>query len=141
MSKIVLAFGCVFLLAACASITKGTTQVVSVTTPGVNGATCTLTSGAIGSKVVVTPGTVTLDKSQEAVNVRCTKECYLDGAAIISSNTEGMTAGNVILGGVIGLGIDAASGAMNKYASDTQIIMVADPACRKPEPPPVKKRR
>ena len=40
------------LLAACATITKGTTQVVAVNTPGVNGASCTLTSPAIGSLMV-----------------------------------------------------------------------------------------
>jgi hypothetical protein len=35
--------GLFLLLAACATLTKGTTQVVAVNTPGVNGATCTLT--------------------------------------------------------------------------------------------------
>ena len=32
------------------------------------------------------------------------------GSSIIPSNTEAMAAGNVIFGGVIGLGVDAASG-------------------------------
>lgn len=126
-------------VAACATIVKGTTQVVAVNTPGVPAATCTLTSPAIGSRIVVTPGTTTLEKSKENVAVRCTKECYLDGAGVIPSNLQAMTAGNIIVGGVIGLGVDAASGAMNEYAPEVQVLMQPDPACTKAEPP--KRRR
>ena len=79
---------------------------------------------------VVTPATVTLPKGQDNIKVACKKECFADGVGIISSNVEGMTAGNVILGGVIGLGVDAATGAMNKYTEQNQIVMVASPGCR-----------
>jgi hypothetical protein len=51
---------------------------------------------------------------------------------------EGMTAGNIILGGVIGLGVDAASGAMNKYTPEIQVIMTPIAGCRpagEPVPP------
>jgi hypothetical protein len=132
-----------FALAACASITKGTTQVVAVNTPGVPGATCTLTSEAIGSQLVVTPGTVTLEKSKDSVAVRCTKECYADGAGVIASNMEAMTAGNIILGGPIGLGVDAASGAMNKYTPEIQVVMTPIQGCRPAgsAPPPHSKKR
>ena len=136
-----IALSSALLLAACATITKGTTQVVAVNTPGVIGATCTLTSSAVGTRVVVTPGTILLDKGQEAVAVRCTKECYNDGAGIISSNMEAMTAGNIIFGGVIGIGVDAASGAMNKYSPDIQVIMTPIPGCRpagEPAPSPAR---
>jgi hypothetical protein len=37
-------------VAGCATITRGTNQVVAVNTPGVPGATCTLTSSAIGTQ-------------------------------------------------------------------------------------------
>ena len=39
-----------------------------------------------------------------------------------------MSAGNVLLGGVIGLGVDAASGAMNKYPDIVTVAMVPDTA-------------
>jgi hypothetical protein len=42
---------------------------------------------------------------------------------VLASETEIMTAGNVVFGGVIGLGIDAASGAMNKYQPGVEIAM------------------
>jgi hypothetical protein len=99
----------------CATMTRGTTQVVAINTPGVPGATCTLSSSSIGTQTAVTPGTVTLQKGRDNVSVHCSKECYQDGAGVIASNMEGMTAGNILLGGVIGIGVDAASGAMNSY--------------------------
>jgi hypothetical protein len=133
-----------FALAACATITRGTTQTVAVNTPGVPGATCTLTSTAIGSLLVVTPGTISLEKSQESVAVRCTKECYMEGGGVIASNMEAMTAGNIILGGVVGLGVDAASGAMNKYTPEIQVMMVPIQGCRpagSPSPAPPRNKK
>jgi uncharacterized protein YceK len=118
------------ILSGCATITKGTTQSLAINTPGAPGAQCTLTSSAIGSRSVVTPATIVLDKSKDAIAVRCQKECYQDGSAIIASNTETMTAGNVVAGGVIGLGIDAATGAMNKYNDQTDVAMVPIQGCR-----------
>jgi hypothetical protein len=41
-----------------------------------------------------------------------------------------MTAGNIIAGGVVGLGIDAASGAMNKYNDQTDVAMIPIQGCR-----------
>jgi len=117
------------LLSACATITRGTTQTVSVTTPGVPDATCTLTSSAVGTKVVRTPATITLEKGRESVAVHCTKECYTDGTGVIASDFEPMVAGNIVLGGAIGLGVDAASGAMNKYAPEAQVVMTPIPGC------------
>jgi hypothetical protein len=59
-----------------------------------------------------------------------TKECYQPGTAIIPSNIEGMTAGNLLFGGVIGIGVDAASGAMNKYPPQTDVVMAAMQGCK-----------
>ncbi len=119
-----------FLLSGCATITKGTTQAITLDTPGAPGAQCTLVSEGIGTKVVQRPATLTLDKSQSAISVTCKKECFQDGIGIIASNTETMTAGNLLLGGVIGLGVDAASGAMNKYNANNQIAMVKVSGCQ-----------
>lgn len=117
-------------LAGCATITKGTTQTISVDTPGVPGAACTLSSEGISTVNLVTPATVTVDKSKHAINIRCKKECYQDGVAIASSNTESMTAGNILVGGVVGLGVDAVSGAMNKYNEQNIVALVPVPGCR-----------
>lgn len=117
-------------ISGCATITKGTTQAVALSTPGAVGAQCTLNSAAIGTKVVTTPATITLDKSQESISVLCKKECFQDGGTVIASNTETMAAGNLLVGGVVGLGVDAMSGAMNKYNPDNQIAMVPIAGCK-----------
>lgn len=126
----IILFGLV-AVAGCATITRGTTQTVAINTPGVTGATCVLTSSAVGTMTVTTPAAVTLSKGSDSVIVRCNKDCYNEGSGVLSSNLEGMTAGNLIIGGVIGLGVDAASGAMNKYAPQVDITMVPNNSCRR----------
>jgi hypothetical protein len=120
-------------LMGCATITKGTTQTIAVDTPGVPGAVCTIQTQS-GPRGVTTPGSVVLDKSSASLPITCTKECYVMGSSIIPSGTEAMAAGNVLLGGVIGLGVDAASGAMNKYPDVVTVAMSPDPACGAPAP-------
>jgi hypothetical protein len=132
-AKIVCAVGC-------ATITKGTTQTIAVDTPGVPGATCTIQTPS-GPRGLTTPGNVTLDKQSAALAISCTKACYLPATSMIPSNTESMAAGNVLLGGVIGLGVDAASGAMNKYPDLVTVAMVPDQACGPPRQPPRRSRR
>jgi hypothetical protein len=56
------------------------------------------------------------------------------GSSIIPSNTETMAAGNVVFGGFIGLGVDAATGAMNKYPDIVTVAMTPDPACQPASP-------
>src|SRR6476646_2027373 len=119
------------LLFGCATMTKGTTQSVAVDTPGVPGATCTIQTQS-GPQTVTTPGSIVLSKGSAALPIQCTKECYSAGSSIIPSNTETMAAGNVIFGGPIGLGVDAMSGAMNKYPDFVPVAMTPDPACQSP---------
>lgn len=133
------------LLVGCATITKGTTQTVAIDTPGVAGASCTITTQE-GPQLVQTPGTVTLKKGSEPLPILCTKACYVNGQSIIPSNAEAMAAGNVIFGGVIGLGVDAVSGALNKYPDLVSVSMSPDysssnPACRPPRPAPSASKR
>lgn len=52
--------------------------------------------------------------------VTCQAQCYGDGVSTLASHTEVMAADNVLFGGVIGLGVDAASGAMNKYDPESR---------------------
>src|SRR4051794_33644828 len=126
-------FACILVLGGCATITKGTTQSVAIDTPGVPGATCTISTQS-GPQMVTTPGTIVLTKGSTALPIQCTKECYLMGSSVIPSNTEAMAAGNVVFGGLIGLGVDAASGAMNKYPDVVTVAMTPDQTCQQPAP-------
>jgi hypothetical protein len=121
----------VLLVAGCATIVKGTTQSIVVNTPGAPGSMCTLSSSDMGTQSIMTPASITVGKSKENISVMCQKECYQDGIAVIVSNTEAMTAGNIILGGVVGLGVDAATGAMNKYAGETSVMMIPIQGCKR----------
>jgi hypothetical protein len=121
---------CLGLLAGCSTLTTGTTQTVSVITPGAEGASCELTSPEVGVIQVVTPAQVVLSKSQHSVKVSCRKECFTDGQGLINSTFEEMTAGNLLVGGVVGVAVDASSGAMNKYDPHVQIEMHSVKGCR-----------
>ena len=103
------------LLGACASIVEGTDQSIAVSSHP-SGAFCILEreGGQIGA-VNPTPGTVRIEKSTEDITVLCSKPGYQDSIGVLVSEFEGMTAGNLIFGGVVGLAVDAGSGAMYYY--------------------------
>jgi hypothetical protein len=120
------AFAAFASLTGCASIVSGTNQVVSVETraPGgkVEGATCKLQNDK-GVYYVTTPGTVTVHRAYGDMNVTCEKAGMTAGMANFKSSTKGMMAGNILFGGVIGAGVDAASGAAYDYPALLQIMM------------------
>ena len=113
-------------LAACSTIIEGTDQTVTVITEP-PGAVCTLTrAGAPAAVVNPTPGSVSLDKSAENVAIVCEKDGYLDAAGVLASTFEGMTVGNVLFGGLIGVGVDAASGAMHEYPGNVALVLAPE---------------
>jgi hypothetical protein len=144
MRRVVLGLCLLIIVTACATITTGNDQPVSVNTPGAEGAQCVLTSKQIGTVYLKTPGTVTLKKSKHDIEVKCSKECFNDGAGIIDSKFQGMTAGNLLLGGIVGIMVDSASGAHRKYDKTIDIQMTPIPGCvagasavpSAPPPPP-----
>ncbi|QOY95143.1 hypothetical protein IM543_04420 [Massilia sp. UMI-21] len=113
-------------LTGCASIVSGTSQIVSVEThqPSgkVDGASCKLENEK-GVYYVTTPGTVTVRRAYGDMTVRCEKPGMEAGIASIKSSTKGMAFGNVIFGGVIGAGVDVASGAAYDYPNLFQVMM------------------
>src|SRR6476646_8876548 len=94
-------------LSGCASIVEGTTQSIAITSPPTDGAKCVMTSSE-GTYYVTTPGNATVHKTKNDLDVVCKKDGYKDAHTTIPSHFNGATAGNIIAGGVIGIGIDAA---------------------------------
>lgn len=126
-SGVSLALLAVATLSGCASIVSGTNQVLSVETlqkagTPVAGATCKLENDK-GVYYVTTPGTVTVHRAYGDLSVKCQKADMPDGIAMIKSSTKGMMAGNILFGGVIGAGVDAASGAAYDYPNLLQVMM------------------
>jgi hypothetical protein len=109
-------------LSGCASIIKGTTQQIAITTPPTDGATCVLSSKE-GSWTVVSPGVAKVSKSKQDIQIRCTKVGWKDATSTIPSDFEGWTLGNIILGGLIGVGVDATTGAINEYPHAFEVPM------------------
>lgn len=109
------------MLTSCATITRGNDQSITVLTDP-EGAKCELRrEGKVIAVAHPTPETVQLDKSRKSISITCQKDGFIEELKVMDSETEAMTVGNVILGGVIGVGVDAASGAMNKYPDSIEI--------------------
>jgi len=126
-------------LGACATIVKGTSESIAITTPPTSGANCTLSSGQ-RNWTMVSPGAVTVEKSKDDIQVRCTKPGWQDAVGNIPSNFEGWTVGNILIGGLIGFGIDAASGAINEYPHAFQVPMTRAEGAA-PEKPPTSENK
>ncbi len=71
----------------------------------------------------MTPGVTRVQKSKEDIAIRCSKPGWQDASAVIASNFEGWTLGNVLIGGLVGITIDAASGASNRYPHAFSVAM------------------
>lgn len=114
------------LSGGCASITTGTTQPLTVTAKkegaDVTGAACTLVNGK-GTWYVTTPGTVTVTRSFSDMAVTCKKDGMEDGLMTVKSSTKAMAFGNALIGGVIGVGVDVATGAAYDYPSSFELEM------------------
>jgi len=109
-----------FALSGCATIVDGTTQSVSVNTTPENGAACTLVNSQ-GTWYLTSPGSTTVHKTKTDLDVTCAKPGYKAGHIVAQSRFTGKTAGNIIAGGLVGVGIDAASGANFHYDSPIMV--------------------
>lgn len=118
-------------LAGCASIVTGTTQSMAVETrtssgQEVMGANCRLVNSK-GTWFVTTPGSVTVHRATVSpLSVNCTKEGQQQlGIADVKPKSKGMTWGNLLFGGVIGVITDGVTGAAGYYPSPITVIMEA----------------
>lgn len=111
-------------LGACATLTRGTSETVSIITDPPEASCVLKRNGQIVGIANPTPATVTLEKSKDDVSVVCSKNGHFDGMHVLSSTFQNMTFGNIVFGGFIGLGVDAASGAMHEYPDNVTVILI-----------------
>lgn len=127
-SKLLLTVGAIAgLSSGCASITGTTNQSVSVQTREqgggeLAGAACELTNSK-GKWFVTTPGSVMVHRSNDDMQVLCTKTGTEPGRTSVVSETKGSMFGNIIFGGGIGAVIDHSSGAAYEYPAFIQVLM------------------
>jgi hypothetical protein len=93
-----------FLLGGCATIIHGTTQDIAITTDP-SGAELLVD----GSERYRSPAKITLKRKDDHF-VEISKEGYHKETVNIKSVVSGAVAGNILAGGLIGWGVDAASG-------------------------------
>lgn len=123
------------MLGGCASVARGTTETISVesTPPGAEA----IISGLDNPMTCMTPCavvakrnadiSVTIQKSDyEPQVVQLTKEIPAAGAAGF--------AGNLLLGGVVGMGVDAVTGAATDHKPNPVIVTLQPRAARPPPP-------
>lgn len=115
----------VFALAlpAYATITTGPEQAIRVGTEP-PGATCNLSrDGVLLGSVQATPGAVFVSKSGHDIAINCTMYGRANGAAVISARGQIATAGNLVIGGLLGYGLDLATGSDAEYPRTVKIWM------------------
>jgi hypothetical protein len=112
-------------LSACSTVVNGSNQLVKINTGDVVGADCTATGGSdfAVNESFVTPAEVKFPRSKKALKFECNKAGYETAKKTITGKVEGSTAGNIILGGGIGVGVDALTGAIYKYPGTVLIPM------------------
>lgn len=108
-----------FLISGCATIVKGTTQGIPVTSepPGAD----VLVDGML---VGTTPTDVEMKRKRDHL-VTIKKDGYETKTVPVLKNIGGAVFGNIIAGGLIGWGVDAASGAQNNLTPKTISVILA----------------
>ena len=123
MRKLAVVSAAALALSGCATIIKGPSQDILVNTNPA-GASCVLNrEGAKIAQVDPTPGTVKVDKTKYDITLVCDKAGYQESTYIVHSGIEGATFGNIALGGLIGWGVDSATGSDNHYDSPVNLTL------------------
>lgn len=137
--RIVLAAAIAAPCVGCASVTRGTTENISISsTPA--GATAEVTGLDIPT-ACVTPCVVQAKRNAD-ITVTVSKEGYEPQVIPLTKEVPGTGAagfaGNLLLGGLVGMGVDAATGAALDHKPNPVIVTLqpaATPRAAKPRPP------
>ena len=119
--KLVMSAAILLTTSACATIIAGTDQTIQVSTNPSAMAQCSLKDSKM-SYTVTTPGSVNVKRGDGPLNLNC-KSAKMSGETIVSEELEPWFLGNILGGGLIGGGIDAASGAYQKYPQSIIVPM------------------
>ena len=113
-------------ISGCATIVGGTSQEIAVATlnggTAVDHAHCQLSNDR-GHWEMNTPGTASVHRSYGNLTIKCQKNGLPDGMVTVNSTTKDAVAGNILLGGGLGAGVDVANGAAFEYPSSISIEM------------------
>lgn len=107
------------MLSACASISNGTSQRVTIDSEP-RGALCQAKNSFGMVNLKTTPETVTVHRSYKPLVVNCMKG-NLAGHVEVESDTEANSFGNILLGGGIGAAVDMSNGSAYSYPENVMV--------------------
>jgi hypothetical protein len=116
----------VLALPGCATVMEGTAQSVSIDSEP-SGANCQINRAGTEMGSVTTPGSVHIDKSKNDLSVTCEKSGYQTATVSSSPHFVGTTFGNILIGGLVGVAVDAATGANYTYPENIHVGLAASP--------------
>jgi hypothetical protein len=111
-------------LPSCASIVEGSKQTLIIDTQP-ECAHCRFEQdGRQVAEVRCTSGTIEVDRVKHDIKASCSKAGYGVSTQYLDSGFEEWALGNLAFGGIIGAGIDWATGALHQYPERTQITLL-----------------
>lgn len=129
MRNTLLVLSCLLLsLSGCATVMEGGDQNINIQTLNCDDAVVTcMVSNDDTAATVRPPGSVNVEKSNKPITVECAnKDKSVTGRVLVDSGYETMGLGNILAGGIIGVGVDAATGAMWVYPSSVIVPLQCD---------------
>lgn len=122
---------CLGMVAGCATMLDGTGQSILVEARSggapVSGARCVLRNDG-GEAWLTTPGSATVPADRSDLKVLCTRSGFEDRDASAVSEVKPEVLGNLLVGGLIGFGVDHFGGAGYQYPSRIVVEMSPRPA-------------
>ena len=122
--RILLTACCLLLASGCATLVSGTSQSILVDVINAKGASCSgIDKRGKQYHWVNTPSATTVHKGDGPMVLTCEKNGFKKTTHSFDETLVGATLGNIILGGGIGILVDAVSGAAQEYPSKVSVIM------------------
>ncbi len=110
-------------LSACASIIEGSSDKVFINTVGTKSASCRVNNERFSS-TANSMSSVDVMRSKTDLNVDCSdQQTGSSGKTTVASDLEPWTFGNILLGGIIGLGVDLGTGSAWNYPAQIDVNM------------------
>ena len=114
------------LSTGCATVIDGSTDVVSINANG-----CEFDKSTVHCELenndglvhATAPGSAVISKSSSALAIRCESSEGSTGNTMVESSYSKKNLGNIILGGGVGIVVDAVSGAMWHYPQAVNVPM------------------
>ena len=122
------------MLPSCASIVAGSTDSVKIATSPPSQSNCSLANQR-GAWSAISGGEAEIKRSRTTLDVSCTDAATgAQGKTRLESGVEPWVFGNILFGGLIGLGVDWGTGAAYDYPDGVSISLSQPHAAADPAP-------